>query len=260
MNRQLRLLIVIAFVVIILGVVAAFVLPQITGGDNADEPDDNTVGEVDPSQDGDGGGETVVLPTPEPILTTFIVIAIQNIPRGAEIPLDFIDIREIPLDFVPQNAIESDAEGTTALSFVAGQRARVDIVQEQPILANMLVAQNQVFDASGVGSDLSVLIPLDRRAVAVPVDRLTSVAYGVQPGDRVDIIVSFLFVEIDDDFQSVLPNDVAIILFDEGGNAIVGETLNGEVDQCTFQVPIFDIDNRSGYRTIALQSCLTTPT
>jgi pilus assembly protein CpaB len=42
-------------------------------------------------------------------------------------------------------------------------------------------------------------------------DRLTSVAYALQPGDRVDIIVSFLFVDIDEQFQSILPNTINLI-------------------------------------------------
>jgi pilus assembly protein CpaB len=57
-----------------------------------------------------------------------------------------------------------------------------------------------------VGSDAAILIPSNRVAVALPMDRLTSVAYAVQPGDHVDVIVSFLFVDVDREFQSRTPN------------------------------------------------------
>jgi len=37
------------------------------------------------------------------------------------------------------------------------------------------------------------------------------VSYGIQPGDRVDIIVSLLYVDLDEEFQSILPNTVNIV-------------------------------------------------
>ena len=227
MNRQLRLLIVIAFIVIILGVVAAFVLPNL-GSDSTDPADTtNTVGNQE-----DPGTASTALPTPEPIETVEIVVALQNIARGAEIPPDpnIIGLRSMPLEFLPQNALI----GEEGLDFAIGQRARFDLFQEYPILSNMVVPS--LAELASVGSDLSATIPPNRRAVAVPVDRLTSVAYGVQPGDRVDIIVSFLFVEIDEDFQSILPNDVSIISVDENGTITAGAALGGEIDQCDFSI------------------------
>src|SRR5690606_27681759 len=57
-----------------------------------------------------------------------------------------------------------------------------------------------------VGSDAAAILDPGRVAIAVPMDRITSVAYALQPGDRVDVIVSMLFVDIDQDFQTILPN------------------------------------------------------
>jgi hypothetical protein len=43
-------------------------------------------------------------------------------------------------------------------------------------------------------------------------DRLTSVGYGISEGDYVDIMVTFLFYQIDEEFQTYLPNDAAFYL------------------------------------------------
>jgi len=41
-------------------------------------------------------------------------------------------------------------------------------------------------------------------AVSIPIDRITDIAYAVQDGDRVDIIMSMLFVDVDEIFQSLM--------------------------------------------------------
>jgi hypothetical protein len=43
-------------------------------------------------------------------------------------------------------------------------------------------------------------------------NRLTGVAYGVSEGDYVDIMVTFFFRQIDEEFQTYLPNDAAFYL------------------------------------------------
>jgi hypothetical protein len=44
---------------------------------------------------------------------------------------------------------------------------------------------------------------------------LTSVAYAIQPGDRVDILVSLLFIDVDDQFQSASPNEYSFLVPDD---------------------------------------------
>jgi pilus assembly protein CpaB len=51
------------------------------------------------------------------------------------------------------------------------------------------------------GSDASLLIPNDRRAVALPIDQLASVGYAIRPGDHVDILSSFWLFDVDRDGQ-----------------------------------------------------------
>jgi pilus assembly protein CpaB len=62
-------------------------------------------------------------------------------------------------------------------------------------------------------------------AIAIPIDRFSSVGYGVQRGDHVNIIVSMLFVDIDTDFQTILPNSTSGVI--APGNTVLG-TLENE--------------------------------
>jgi Flp pilus assembly protein CpaB len=130
---------------------------------------------------------------------------VQNIRRGSDINPDMVALYPWPEEALFQGALR----GEEGLAEVIGQRARTDIAAEQPILDSMVVPN--LSDLASVGSDLAALLPVGTRAVAVPVDRLTTVAYGIQPGDRVDIIVSMLFLDIDEEFQSQLPNSVTLI-------------------------------------------------
>jgi pilus assembly protein CpaB len=49
-------------------------------------------------------------------------------------------------------------------------------------------------------------------AVAIPITRLSSVAYGIRDGDYVDIIVTMLLVDVDPANQSALPNFTASVI------------------------------------------------
>jgi len=138
-----------------------------------------------------------------------IVIAVQELPRGFRIPANAVAVRPWPADSAPFN-------GITNVEDVVNKIARTDIFREQPILSNMLVDdfQNLASELGRVGSDAAAILPNTLVAVAMPIDRLTSVAYAIQDGDRVDVIVSMLFVDVDEEFQTITPND--LILYLEG--------------------------------------------
>jgi Flp pilus assembly protein CpaB len=52
---------------------------------------------------------------------------------------------------------------------------------------------------------MALAIPKGKVAVAVPVRILSTVAGAIHPNDRVDVLVSFAFVEVDEDLQIVEP-------------------------------------------------------
>jgi Flp pilus assembly protein CpaB len=163
--------------------------------------------------------ENVVLPTPTPILYVNVVRAIQEIPRGVIIAPNMVDLAPWPVEIAPEQAFGDVEE-------VLGLVARTDIYREQPVLSSMVVPQLSDLTINdnrySIGSDAAAVIPSNRVAVAVPMDRLTSVAYAIKSGDRVDVIVSFLFVDIDRTYQSQEPNAFQPL-------APVGEAVDGFV-------------------------------
>jgi Flp pilus assembly protein CpaB len=54
---------------------------------------------------------------------------------------------------------------------------------------------------AATGGDASLFIPAGKVAMAFPINKLTSVGYAIGAGDRVDVIVSFAVVEVDQEGQ-----------------------------------------------------------
>lgn len=228
MSRQARLLIIVLFVVVLGGVVVAFVLPTLNPNTTSTPPPIESQGAPPPA------GETA-LPTWTPVPTVKIVVAIQRISRGVVIAPDMIGLRDWPEFAAPENAIIQPVDDNNQptgddimKTDVIGQIARTDIVPEQPILRTYLVPD--LAHLSTVGSDAAAVLPAGYVAVAVPVDRITSVAYAIQDGDRVDVIVSLLFVDVDEQFQTIQPNLVTLAQRADDGSIKVGTGIEGRLE------------------------------
>jgi len=219
-----RLLILVGLIVL-LAVIALVVLN--TGILNPTPP----ATDVTNNNVGQPVANATLAPTPTPIPLVRIVQALQNLPRGYRFPKTVQELENIvgyalwPEEAVPFNAIKEQDGG---LEKVLGSIARTDIFREQPILSTYLVAD--LTDLANVGSDAAAVLPSDRVAVSLPMDRITSVAYGIQDGDRVDVIISMLFIDVDEVFQSITPN--RLTLFDRNDEGIqLLEGIEGRPDQ-----------------------------
>ncbi len=146
-------------------------------------------------------GGTPAAPVTE---TTNIVMALQEIPRGAEIGPDMVGLMPFPRDQIVETMIEND------VSQVIGRHARMGIPQGSPITTNMITMRPG--DVLGAGSDASMAIPLGYTAISIPMTRLSGVAYALRPGDMVDVIVTMLMVDLDPEFQSLLPDVVGALI------------------------------------------------
>jgi Flp pilus assembly protein CpaB len=160
-----------------------------------------------------------------------IVISLQNLPRGYRFPTKIEDLANVvayapwPEASVPFNALREDQGG---LELVLGQVARTDIFREQPLLSTLLVPD---FGGLGnIGSDAAAVLPSDRVGISVPVDRVTSVAYAIREGDRVDVIISMLFVDVDQVFQSIVPNRITLITTKADGSREFIDAIEGRPD------------------------------
>jgi Flp pilus assembly protein CpaB len=197
--------------IILLGIIAVvFLLPQLQGG-------------------GDGGGGVAestrvaeeAIPTSTPVEMAEVVIALQNLPRGFRITEDAVDIRLWPAESVPFNAYSDPAD-------VVGKIARTDIPREAPIIFTTIV--EDLSDIATVGSDAAAVMPAGLVAVTLPMDRITGVGYAIREGDYVDVIFSMLYVDVDEDFQSLTPNEQVLVSIDDQGNLVPQQPVDGRLD------------------------------
>jgi Flp pilus assembly protein CpaB len=154
---------------------------------------------------------------------TSIVVAFQPIPRGGQIITGQVGMLDWPARQVPPNAFTDPTK-------VIGKFAKMDIPQGIPVLPTMLAASPA--EAAAAGGSIAALaiqpgkvgvafplrsaypenaaLPYDRRDKDVAA-RLLSVAYAIQPGDRVDLLACFWIYELDKDFQTYLPNRIWLL-------------------------------------------------
>lgn len=206
MNRRVLLLILILVILLVVGVVV--VLPIINTPPPVPTPVvDNT------------------LPTATPIVLQQVIVAVQQLPRGIRIPETALATRLWPKGSVPERAM-------TKISDVANKLARTDIFIEEPIVDTLLV--DDLSQIARKGSDAAAITPKGRVLISVPVDRLTDVGYAIQDGDYVDVIVSFLFVDVDPNFQSKKPNKLTIMNISPTGTVSLQPGIEGELVPSNF--------------------------
>lgn len=128
-----------------------------------------------------------------------IVISTQPIKRGATITDDVITTISFPRSEMVEGAF------ITKKDDVVGKRAKIDMEARIPINPNMLV------DPTMKNSPAAFQIPRGQVAISVPISNLSSVSYGLQSGDHVNVIVTLLMVDLDTEFQTKLPNLTGVV-------------------------------------------------
>jgi pilus assembly protein CpaB len=160
--------------------------------------------------------ETVTAPAVEVVE---VVVVTQHTPRGYLLNETVLGVIEIPRDMLIEGYF-------TDLTQVVGRQARVDLD------ANMLLTSSMVVDSpdqlSTTGSLAALSIPRGMVAISIPINRLSSVSYAPQPGDHVNVIATLLLVDLDTDYQSVMPNRNAAVL-GAGPGVVIGAESADEV-------------------------------
>jgi Flp pilus assembly protein CpaB len=198
--RSGRALIIVGIVILVVGVIVVAVLMR-GNGQPAPEPT--------PTGGPDGGDEPVDFVAPPSGMKT-IVVAAQDIPRGTRITEANNAVRTASW---PEAAVPDEV--LTDVDDVYGTIARTDIVREMPILEGMV--SDEAGDLAAMGSDAALMVPRGRVGYALSVGGNASVAWAIQPGDHVDVLISMLFIEIDEEFQTALPN---LMPLEEGTRAL----------------------------------------
>ena len=159
----------------------------------------------------DGGAAPEEAQEVVPPDTVPIVVIVQKAPRGT-----VLDETVLGLIDVPRNLYISSM--FTDLTQVVGKQAKFDLDSGIPLTINMLV--DTAAQLSDAGSVASLSIPEGMVAKSIPISRLASVSYALRPGDRVVVIASMQFIDLDSEFQTRLPNDTALIY---GSSISLGE-------------------------------------
>jgi pilus assembly protein CpaB len=93
---------------------------------------------------------------------------------------------------------------------VQGKLAKFDLESGIPLTSGMIVDSAE--QLSAIGSIAALSIPRGLVAVSIPINRLSSVSYAPRPGDHVNVIVSIQLVDLDTDFQTILPNNAGVVI------------------------------------------------
>ncbi len=167
-------------------------------------------GILNPQPTGTGEGNQPLL-TPTAVSTTKVVVVTQQVQRGEIITPDKLDYYDQPSDLVLPTMYKDVNE-------VVGKMARYTLD------AYTIVTSNLITDSplTEQGSDDALFITPGMVAVSIPVSRLSSVSYAPQRGDHVNVIVTLLFVDLDPDWQTILPDWTGNVIGPGGGGILEG--------------------------------------
>lgn len=212
----LLLLVVVLFFLLQAGGGPDAVTPEVAEGDGTPAPVSTVVEEA---------------PSTRPALIE-VVVSLQTVPRGWQMTEAELttDLRRAEL--VGDNVI-------TNIDEAVGKYARTDIFQGQTLTRNSLIEDPTLAGIEEYGP--SSLIPEGYVAQAVPMDRLSGVAYGFAEGDTIDVMATFYIAEIDEEFRSLLENSAVFTI----------ETVTeGEEGEAEIQRSLFIIDPFGRFETL----------
>jgi pilus assembly protein CpaB len=106
-----------------------------------------------------------------------LVVAKRDLSKGETVGPDTMAVREVPREFAPGGAIDPDR-----FDALIGARLAVPMRGGEPLLAGLLSGA----EAAGFSSRLKPGI----RAMTVAVDEVNSLSGMLQPGDRIDLMLS----------------------------------------------------------------------
>lgn len=192
-----RLLIVLA-VVVILGLVAVYLLLNL--------------GSTPPEDPGASG-------------TIDIVMVVQPIPRGGIISADQLGYLAYPAGQTIEGMFTDTAD-------VVGKRARYELEAGVPLSQSMVV--ESAGEVAETGSNTALLIPAGMVAFPIPIDRFSSLAYGLRAGDHINVIATMLLVDLDGNFQTIQPNNTGAVL--GPGGAVLSSSTEADSTTTTLTV------------------------
>jgi pilus assembly protein CpaB len=133
-----------------------------------------------------------------------VFVAGQNIPQGATITEDELATITLPQDKV------------SAVEFTADEKAQLlNMVAKYPLEQGVVITSAMVSTSAQAvaiaGPQWAALIPPGMTAISIPSSRLALASFGINDGAHVNLNACFLFVDVDPTFQSMTPDNTAIL-------------------------------------------------
>jgi pilus assembly protein CpaB len=161
------------------------------------------------------GKPTSVVETPvytaTPVPQVQVVVFTQQVQRGETITADKLAMQGYQADLVSPIMY-------TDMNQVVGKIARYNM-DPYTVVTSALVTESP---DTAQGSDDALFISPGMVAVSIPITRLSSVSYAPQRGDHVNVIVTALFVDLDPEWQTKLPNWTGNVIGPGNGGIMEG--------------------------------------
>jgi pilus assembly protein CpaB len=154
--------------------------------------------------------------------TVQVVVATENIGLGELVDPLTIELREWPADTAPVDAVTNVADLT-------GKYAREEIFSGQVVRTSMIASKAAL---AAAGELASALVPVGLVAYPFPISELSGVSYALSSGDRVDVLITFHFLEVDRETQVPLPLD----------RGLEGDILGVQIPRLVSQLTLQDIE------------------
>lgn len=240
MNRRALGLLLIVLVIVAAILIGAFVFLGDGTNPFASEPEPPPATPTQAVQllDGEPTEVPVVTVAPEEEVE-FVEVVISNntIPRGFQLTENELETEIRLIDQVSPNMI-------TDIEDAIGLFTRKGVFQGETLTYEALATDLREIGQEDFGP--SSLIPPGFVAMSVPYDRVSGVGGGIEAGDSIDILISFLLIPVDEEFQTPLHNSAVLYVNEE--IEVVDE--NGDVTIQNVRIP-FLIEPQGRYEELA---------
>jgi Flp pilus assembly protein CpaB len=166
-----------------------------------------------------GSQQGAATPTPS-IRTIQVVLVAQDISVGSIITEDKIIEGPWPSTYDIQGLV-------TNKDNVIGRRAKTDLRRGEPIFSSQVAESGTAITYPA--TEISLRLNPGKVAIAVPISRLSSVAYAVGKNDHLMVMATLMFIDIDPGLQTDLPNDVLLVNINNEGNITASSMTGGRI-------------------------------
>lgn len=106
-----------------------------------------------------------------------VVVAVNTIPANVKVTSDMVAIKSIPTE-------GTHPEAVTSVDKIVNGVSKVEIMKGEQILSNKIVTDTNK-------ATLTYKVPENMRAVSIPITEVSGVAGYINPGDKIDILVTY---------------------------------------------------------------------